>query len=137
MLIISCRRAAIVPKECHSIGANSGTSSRFLLHIIMEDNNAILHTVIGKIKGRNLPKLQQSILSCLRTCQLHYPLVDLLFVNLPGRSSLLASSRSRHIHIWKPIHLHSIHVGTFRAWQLSLRNVRLRKQKLLKSVDIQ
>lgn len=31
MLTISCRRAAVVPNECHSMGANSGTTSRFLL----------------------------------------------------------------------------------------------------------
>lgn len=29
--IISCSSAAMVPKECHSIGARSGKSSRFLL----------------------------------------------------------------------------------------------------------
>jgi hypothetical protein len=32
MLTISCNRAAIVPNECHSIGAKSGTTSLFLLH---------------------------------------------------------------------------------------------------------
>mmetsp|Transcript_18266 Transcript_18266/g.30019 ORF Transcript_18266/g.30019 Transcript_18266/m.30019 type:complete len:200 (-) Transcript_18266:70-669(-) len=29
---ISCRRAAMVPKECHKIGARSGKASRFLLN---------------------------------------------------------------------------------------------------------
>jgi hypothetical protein len=32
MLIISCRRAAIVPYECHKTGARSGNDSRFLLN---------------------------------------------------------------------------------------------------------
>lgn len=31
METISCNNAAIVPKECHKIGASSGNSSRFLL----------------------------------------------------------------------------------------------------------
>lgn len=31
-MTISCNRAAIVPKECHSIGAKSGSTSRFLLN---------------------------------------------------------------------------------------------------------
>lgn len=31
MAMISCSSAAIVPKECQSIGAKSGNSSRFLL----------------------------------------------------------------------------------------------------------
>jgi len=31
ILTISCSRAAIVPNECHNIGAKSGTTSRFLL----------------------------------------------------------------------------------------------------------
>jgi len=31
MLMISCSKAAIVPKECHNIGAKSGTTSLFLL----------------------------------------------------------------------------------------------------------
>ena len=29
--MISCSRAAMVPNECHNIGASSGTTSRFLL----------------------------------------------------------------------------------------------------------
>ena len=33
MFTISCSKAATVPKECHNIGASSGTTSLFLLEM--------------------------------------------------------------------------------------------------------
>ena len=48
ILMISCSRAAIVPKECHNIGAKSGTTSLFLLQT---DKMASFRTLMFNIKS--------------------------------------------------------------------------------------
>jgi len=52
MLIISCNNAAMVPNECHSMGARSGTTSRFFdnssraASLVSGEDSSIIHWYI-------------------------------------------------------------------------------------------